>query len=226
MIKRFYYWFLQKTARPEDRGGISAGYWQGKIRDAAIRSCGTAPCRILEVGCGEGLFLRDLLKAGPDLSTFGIDLYIEQLTEAARRITRDTGAKAGLSQADATELPFKNGSFDIVVAINLILNMPSEAMIGWLLKEIGRVCKDGGKIVFDIRNSRSPIIYIKYKLAPFYDGSVKAKQLPLTVCDPASIEKKLADMGFDTVKKASIGFPKGRFAPVIVFEAEKRKRPC
>ena len=221
MIKKLYYRLLQMSAKPEDRGGISAGYWQSRIRDSAIKSCGSAAGRLLEAGCGEGLFLRDLLKTSPGLSVFGVDLYIEQLTEAARKVARDTPGKAAFVQADVTALPFKDGSFDNVVAINLILNMASQAMIDWLLKETARVCKEGGRIIFDIRNSKSPVIYIKYKLAPLYDASVKAKNLPLSACDPEKVEKKLRDMGFDVVNKTYIGFPKGKFAPVIVFEARK-----
>lgn len=215
---------LQKSARPEDRGGISAGYWQGRIRDAALELClSPKPGRTLEAGCGEGLFLGKALKADPALSVFGVDISFDQLRGARKRIAAVPGARAGLVRADAMALPFKDNTFDKAVAINIVLNMPSEAMISGLIRELARVCRDGGSVIFDIRNASSPLIRIKYRLAPLYDATIKEKGLALRACHPDAIEKELAAAGLRVIRKISIGFPKGKFAPVVIIEAGKGK---
>jgi ubiquinone/menaquinone biosynthesis C-methylase UbiE len=221
MINRFYEWFLHRTASPDDRGGISTGFWQGKVREAILSYSRMEKGIILDNGCGEGLLLRKLLKTSPSVSVVGVDLLFKQLAAARANIAQETGRAAGLIQADATRLPFKDGTFDIVVAINLTLNMPTQDMLNALFMETARVCKDGGRIMFDIRNSLSPLIYVKYKLAPLYDASAGARTLPLTVCHPDQIEKRLDMLGFHVINKTTIGFPKGRFAPVMIFEARK-----
>jgi SAM-dependent methyltransferase len=220
MLKRLYRWLLQKTAKSEDRGGPSAGYWQGRIRDVALSFCEGMSGLALDVGCGEGLLLRRLLKSDPRIKCFGIDLSHAQLREAEKKIAERTGSKAGLAQANAIRLPFGNNTFDRVTALNLMICMPTDHETDELIKEVSRVCKDGGRIIFDIRNVLSPLIYIKYKLAPLYDGTAGA----LRTYHPDRLEEKLEVAGLRVTKRSFLGFLNGRFAPVIVFEIEKRKR--
>jgi SAM-dependent methyltransferase len=221
MIKRFYRWLLQKTARPEDRGGISAGYWQGRIRDITLDLCAGMSGSVLDVGCGEGLLLNKLLKANPGVKGFGIDISYSQVRDAEKKLAATACGKAGLAQANAISLPFGAGTFDRVAALNLMICMPTDVETDELIKEVSRVCKEGGRIVFDARNVLSPIVYIKYKLAPLYDSTAGA----LRTYYPDRLEEKLIANGLIVTKKFFLGFPKGRFAPVIIFEAEKRRRP-
>jgi ubiquinone/menaquinone biosynthesis C-methylase UbiE len=221
MIKKLYYWLLQKSAKPIDRGGVSAGYWQGKIREAALRSIGKGPDKVLDIGCGEGLLLRDMLKENPSLHLYGIDLSFSQLQDAKARAGLASSDPARLAQSNALLLPFKDGAFDRIIFINLVINMPSQDMVGRLVMEAGRVCKKGGSIVFDIRNRLSPIIRIKYALAKYYDATIDTKDLPLTMCDPMEIERISGTAGLEIAKRSYLGFPKGRYAPVIIFEMRK-----
>ncbi len=86
---------------------------------------------VLDVGCGRG----DLLKKDP-INFWGIDVNettIKALTKA--------GYRAQL--AEATKLPFDEGSFSSVYCANLIEHLnPNEAY--QLLKEGGRVLKPNG----------------------------------------------------------------------------------
>lgn len=220
MMTRFYRWLLQRTARPEDRGGPSAGYWQGRIRDITLDLCRGMSGYALDVGCGEGLLLNRLLRNDPGVKAFGIDLSYHQLRDAVKKISSSASGKAGLAQANALSLPFVSGAFDRVAVLNLMICMPSDTETDQLIKEASRVCKEGGRIVFDIRNSLSPIINLKYKLAPLYDTTAGA----LRTYHPDMIVEKFAANGLDVTRKSSIGFPKGKFAPVIIFELEKRRK--
>lgn len=61
----------------------------------------------------------------------GVDFSAEMLQKAKRRV-----ASAALVQADADHLPFADASFDAVVSVTLLQNMPDPAAT---VREIARV---------------------------------------------------------------------------------------
>jgi ubiquinone/menaquinone biosynthesis C-methylase UbiE len=107
-----------------------------------------------------------------------------------------------------------------VVCINVFFNLPSEQKLNESLQEISRVCKSGGKIILDIRNSMNPLLWVKYKLAKYYDETVR--DLPLKTYRLKKVASFLKQHGFEIVNRRYIGFPRGVFAPVIVVEARRR----
>ena len=74
---------------------------------------------------------------------------------------RDTGHSGNLMVADALRLPFKNHCFDLVYAFD-VLNYMSDPTAA--IKEVDRVLRPGGRVVFGIVNSRS-LAVVKTKLA-------------------------------------------------------------
>lgn len=218
MIKSIYRWLLLRTSRPEDRGGISAGYWQSKVREKALGLLDGAG-KILDIGCGEGLFLEDLVRAFPRAEIYGVDLDASQIEKAGKRLGDIGPAKVSLSIADAAKLDFKDGYFDSVVFINLLLGIPADEKVDSLFKEASRLCKAGGAVVFDVRNRKNILIYLKYKLAKYYDDTISGDRLRLF--DVEGIEKRLVLAGFRVEKMEPIGFPGGRLAPIIMIKARK-----
>lgn len=87
-----------------------------------------APCRTLELGCGEGRVSRDLRRQGYDV--VGLDSS-GTLLAAAREA--DPDGEYILGQAEA--LPFDAASFDLVVAYNSLMDV--DEMPG-AVAEIGR----------------------------------------------------------------------------------------
>jgi ubiquinone/menaquinone biosynthesis C-methylase UbiE len=98
--------------------------------------------RVLDAGCGTGDLLRilaPLLRSG---SAVGIDLSDTMVSEARRRT--DSGfANLSFRMADVQELPFDNGSFDRVMATQLLLHVPDPQLA---LAEMHRVLASGGRI--------------------------------------------------------------------------------
>lgn len=94
--------------------------------------------RILDLGCGTGLLLEDLGKRGG--LVVGIDASEKMLGAANVR-----NAKAELVLADADHLPFKDASFDCVVSVTLLQNIPEPSTC---VAEAARVLKKGGLAVF------------------------------------------------------------------------------
>jgi ubiquinone/menaquinone biosynthesis C-methylase UbiE len=218
MIEKVYYWFHRKTAKKGEEGEYSSGYWQGRVRKNALEMSRDTTGRLLEVGCGEGLFLQQVMHINPDLDISGVDKWNGILSKARTRLQ---GAKTDftLLKADATDLPFDDSFFDTVVCINVFFNMESSEKLKGALKEIARVCKKRGRIIFDFRNSRNPLLFIKYQLAKYYDSTVK--ELPLNTYSSGSIKMIVKDLDLDIIQERHLFFPIKSLAPIIMLETVK-----
>lgn len=93
--------------------------------------------RVLDVGCGTGLFLREISTQASFV--VGVDFSFNMLKEAKKRFEG-----AGLVSADADNLPFLDGSFDLVVSLTLLQNMPYPERT---ILEMFRVTMPGGKVI-------------------------------------------------------------------------------
>jgi ubiquinone/menaquinone biosynthesis C-methylase UbiE len=90
---------------------------------------------LLDCGCGTGHNLRELLT--PYGRAFGMDLTPAGL-DLARRSRRP------LVRADATRIPFRSSTFDIVTSFDMLQCVPDDAAA---VREIARVLKAGGSFV-------------------------------------------------------------------------------
>ena len=219
MLKNLYYWFHRKTSSPEERGEYSSGYWQDRVRRESLGLCKDAGGRLLEAGCGEGLFLAELALGNKDIEIYGIDNRKEILEEAGRRFKENGIKNVILSRVDAGSLPFEDCYFDTVVCINVIFNLESLDAVKKVISEITRVGKKGGRVIFDFRNSRNPFLYFKYKLAPYYDPTVR--NLPLNTYSLKVIHRLLGKAGLKIISRKTVGFPIDAVAPIIILETEK-----
>ena len=73
--------------------------------------------RVLDVGCGAGLFLNEWLANGKAAFGVGVDLYAEVLGRA-RQQTRGTWVRAS-----AGRLPFRPGSFDAIHSADVLQHL-------------------------------------------------------------------------------------------------------
>ncbi len=97
---------------------------------------------MLDVGCGKGFMLHDFKAALPDLTVAGIDISAYAIGQAMDDV------KPFLRVADARKLPFKDGAFDLVIAVNTIHNLNREDCI-MALREIERVKRKHAFITVD-----------------------------------------------------------------------------
>ncbi len=102
--------------------------------------------KILDIGCGSGRHSIHLFNNGfMDISA--IDLSLHGINNLKKHCP---GIKTGV--ADATNLPFKANSFDIVVMVGIVYEIPESRLHDKLFSEIERVLKSGGKLLF-VNNS-------------------------------------------------------------------------
>ncbi len=219
MLKKIYYWFHKLTSKPEERDEYSSGYWQDKVRKKTLLLCRGVKGRILEVGCGEGLFLTQLAKQDPVLEIWGVDNNPALLNKAETRIRESDFINTKLLIQEATNLSFEEAYFDTIICINVFFNLDSVDMVREVLNQMKRVCKKSGRIIFDIRNSTNFLLALKYKFARYYDETVK--NLPLNTYNLRQIESILNGLNLKVVNKKFVGFPIKIFAPIIIIEAKK-----
>jgi ubiquinone/menaquinone biosynthesis C-methylase UbiE len=219
LIQKAYSNFHNLLSKPQERGEYSSGRWQNKVRVEAFQSCKDINGKLLEAGCGEGLFLAELALSNKDLELYGIDMSGKLLERARGRLKDKNIERIKLREADASVLPFEDLYFDAVVCINVLFNLPSRDIVRKVLLELGRVCKKKGKVIIDFRNKRNILLYLKYKLAPYYDQTVSS--LPLNTYTLEDIKMLLADAGLRIKKQTGIGFLSKVIPPIIVLELEK-----
>lgn len=137
------------------------------IRKKAVDFLGNKPrLKIIDVATGTGAQAYELAKAGYDV--VGIDLSEEMLKYANEKV--DRSLKLKFLKADATDLPFRNNSFE-AASISLGLHdMPFEIGIK-ALKEMKRVTKNGGAIlIIDyMEPSKHRIAKYTYRVATIFE---------------------------------------------------------
>lgn len=82
---------------------------------------------LLDVGCGTG---ANLALAAAGIRRLGVDIHIEELTR-------------GMLQGDATSLPLRPESVDVVLALDVLEHVDDDAM----LAEVARVLRRGGRLI-------------------------------------------------------------------------------
>ncbi|MDQ7807538.1 methyltransferase domain-containing protein [Amycolatopsis sp. A133] len=113
-----------------------------------------AGARVLDVGCGAGgPAVRLAKKTGASVT--GITVSGEEVRSAtALAAAGGVGDLVRFEQVDAMKLPYADGSFDAVWAIEALMYLPDRAEC---LREIHRVLTPGGRLVFSDYTERLPL---------------------------------------------------------------------
>jgi arsenite methyltransferase len=110
------------------------------VRDALEINAGD---RVLDVGCGPGFAIAELLGGvGATGSIVGVDRSPQMLAAAARRCAGHQNV--ALHQADATALPVDDAAFDRALSVQVIEYVPDLLAA---LTELRRVLRPGGRVV-------------------------------------------------------------------------------
>lgn len=111
--------------------------------------------RILEVGCGTGILIEDLVKHYDYV--VGIDISLSMVT----KIDRSSSSLKGIIVSDGTKLPFGAELFDAVICRGSLHHFPSLELA---LAEIYRTLKMGGTFVFSEPSNDSLLVKKMRKL--------------------------------------------------------------
>jgi SAM-dependent methyltransferase len=115
----------------------------------------------LELGCGTGVFLEKVARSGATLH--GLDLSEDLLAQARTRLRDATNVRFDRGNAEA--LPYPEGHFDAVYGSSVLHHLDLEAA----LRELFRVLKPGGRLVFAEPNLLNPQVVYMFKYGPAKD---------------------------------------------------------
>ena len=122
---------------------LSYGEWFDKEK-IYLQSNITKDAKVLEIGCGEGRSLNDIIDITENL--VGIDHDPDAVKEA--RINLKKHPKIKILKAGATDIPFEDGSFDFVICMTTFANFGDKKY--GVLNEMKRVLKNNGVIIISV----------------------------------------------------------------------------
>jgi ubiquinone/menaquinone biosynthesis C-methylase UbiE len=128
----------------------------GRVRAQNVMSLIRPGLNTLDVGCGEGVFSRELGLRGYNVT--GVDLDPEAIL-AAQKNAETLGVDIQFVVGDATQLPFADSSFDQAISTDVIEHVPDPLVA---LRDIRRVLKPGGTFVVTVPTP-------KYLAQPFFN---------------------------------------------------------
>lgn len=118
------------------------------IAEDMVRHFGLkAGARVLDVGCGKGFLVKDLMLECPGLEAFGLDISHYALMHCERETV------GRLHLGDAQSLPFPDASFDCVISLNTIHNLTRDGVVV-AMREIQRL--SGGRAFVQVDSYRTP----------------------------------------------------------------------
>jgi len=169
----------------------------------AQRALSLQPRRILEVAAGTGIVTSALHRALPQAEIVATDLNPAMLDIAAEKFP---DGEVSFRPADALDLPFGDGEFDLVVCQFGVMFYPDKVRGN---AEARRVLRDGGTylaIIWD-RLDRNPVSQaLGQAVAEEFPDNPPTflERMPFSYSDPARIERDLREAGFADVRVEAV----------------------
>ena len=144
-LHRYYpkqYWFEPK---PTLAGRLEEVYRKLMLRDHVAFAkkvlAGKRARRVLDVGCGGGLFLRELRE--PGIEVFGLDVSVEAAKVAMRQ------NQVPVTVSDLQAAPFASGSWDLITMYHVLEHVPAPPQF---LRAVAGLLAPGGSLIAQVPN--------------------------------------------------------------------------
>lgn len=157
--------------------------------------------KILDIGCGPGIYTRDLLLRGWEV--WGMDLSPKMLERAKESISDlPEASRAHFSTGQMEKLSFEPSFFDAVICIGVL---PYVESLSKAVLEVSRVLKPGGHVLFQLSNKLAPI-RLESALKKAVKAVLKRKgdeedqlrdQFRITHHNPFHFDRLCRESGFD-----------------------------
>lgn len=142
----------------------------------ALRWAELAGRRVLDVGCGVGMYTAAFLRETPHV--FGVEIELERALQAR-------GRAAGVAQAPGERLPFPDCSFDVLFSHEVLEHVSDDRAC---VSEMARVTRPGGRIVVFVPNRLYPF----ETHGIFWRGRYHFGNAPLVNWLPTPLRNRLA----------------------------------
>ena len=118
--------------------------------EAALDALDLSPKRALDLGTGTGRAAFLVAGRYPEADVVGVDLAEDMLVEARKLTPPELAGRVRFEQADAEQLPYPDGSFELVTLANMFP----------FFQELARVTASGGAVVFSFSAGPETPIYV------------------------------------------------------------------
>ncbi len=168
------------------------------------------PGRSLDVGCGTGTLAQRLADRGYEMT--GLDP-----SEGMLEILRERAPSVEAVRGSGTELPFDDGSFDLVLTVAALHHIADPEAVRATLAEMVRVTRPGGRILIWDHNPRNP--YWKRLMArvPQDDGSER-------LIPEAEVDRGLRSAGAQPLLSSQLGLVPDFVPPRLLGFAQAGER--
>ena len=166
-----------------------------KIVGTCLQQAGLRPpARVLDLGCGSGVFTNILAKRG--FSAIGVDISPAMVRRAQVKYPA-----VEFAVGDAEKLPFPDGSFDGVLLSGLLHHFPDPSAC---LNEVRRVLKAGGVFAAFDPNRQNPFMYLyRDRSSPLYSSKgVSPNERPVL---PRTLAGQCRGAGFENLNLNFLG---------------------
>ena len=129
--------------------------------------------RALDIGFGGGVGILEMTKLAQDGLVAGIDISDAMLKRGRKKFSKlISQGKVELSEGSASQIPYKDGFFDKVSAVNSIYFWP-DPIAG--LKEVHRVLKNGGVFILGVfpKEWLEKLPFARHGFAIYSDGQLQ-----------------------------------------------------
>jgi SAM-dependent methyltransferase len=151
---------------------VLASGWEERVGPEGLIPLGAAldrlaepPADVLDLGTGTGKGARIVARRFPDAQVVGVDISPAMIERARALLPGDLHGRVRFEVADASELRFEDGAFDLVTLLNMIP----------FFGELARVVAPGGHLAFAFSFGAETPIYVppetlRERLAPLGFG--------------------------------------------------------
>jgi ubiquinone/menaquinone biosynthesis C-methylase UbiE len=195
--KRFVEWY-ENMAKSRFANAFSYGRHKVDVLlDEALKEQQAGAC-ILDVGCGTGEYVRRVNELG--FTASGLEP-----ADAMRAVAIKKNPSASIVSGVATELPYPDESFDLVICIE-VLRYLDRADIRQALRELRRVLRPGGTMFLTMVN--------RYALDGFFlhyslQRILKPRSTGRPHCEfmtPDELDREIRKAGFSTAAHRGVLF--------------------
>lgn len=166
--------------------GHFAQYLEPGAREFFARLDIAVGTRLLDVACGAGQIAIPAARAG--IKVTGVDIAAN-LIEQARQRARNEDLNIQFDEGDAEQLPYEDGSFDVVLSLIGAMFAPRPERVA---AELVRVCRSGGRIIMANWTPGS-LVGQMFKIIGKYVPPSPLMPSPLQWGDEATVRDRLHD---------------------------------
>ncbi len=112
--------------------------------------------RVLDVACGTGILLKQLLALVPGVEAYGVDASADMLVQARMALKGQLHVhleRAKIGAGETANLPYAQATFDLITCTNALHDMPEPVA---MLAGLGRLLAPGGQLVVEDFAPREP----------------------------------------------------------------------